>query len=111
MMITMTAETWQIGLSGFEQITFYNFIDLIMTLANAVETLTNNCIIEITANEKRCKELLNASVRIATVLCPYIEYKKWIFLCGRFFLNYPFLFLELYSNYSIIKVSIAITET
>lgn len=39
MMITMTAETWQIGLSGFEQITFYNFIDLIMTLANAVETL------------------------------------------------------------------------
>lgn len=47
-----------------------------MTLANAVETLTNNCIIEITANEKRCKELLNASVRIATVLCPYIEYKK-----------------------------------
>lgn len=76
MMITMTAETWQIGLSGFEQITLYNFIDLIMTLANAVETLTNNCIIEITANEKRCKELLNASVRIATVLCPYIEYKK-----------------------------------
>lgn len=59
----MTAETWQIGLSGFEQITFYNFIDLIMTLANAVETLTNNCIIEITANEKRCKELLNASVK------------------------------------------------
>ena len=30
---------------------------------------------------------------------------------SRFFLNYPFLFLELYSNYSIIKVSIAITET
>ena len=47
-----------------------------MTLANAVETLTNNCIIEIKANKQRCKELLNASVRIATVLCPYIEYKK-----------------------------------
>ena len=76
MMITMTAETWQIGLSGFEQITFYNFINLIMTLANAVETLTNNCIIEIKANKQRCKELLNASVRIATVLCPYIEYKR-----------------------------------
>ena len=72
----MTAETWQIGFSGFEQITFYNFINLIMTLANAVETLTNNCIIEIKANKQRCKELLNASVRIATVLCPYIEYKK-----------------------------------
>ena len=76
MMITMTAETWQIGLSVFEQITFYNFINLIMTLSNAVETLTNNCIIEIKANKQRCKELLNASVRIATVLCPYIEYKK-----------------------------------
>ena len=76
MIITMTAETWHIGLSGFEQITFYNFINLIMTLANAVETLTNNCIIEIKANKQRCKELLNASVRIATVLCQYIEYKK-----------------------------------
>lgn len=28
-----------------------------------------------------------------------------------FFLNYPFLLLGLYENYSIIKVSIAITET
>lgn len=76
MMITMTAETWQIGLSGFEQIIFYNFIDLIMTLANAVITLTNNCIIGITANEKRCKELLNASVGTTTAFCSYIGYKK-----------------------------------
>ena len=57
MMITMTAEIWQIGLSGFEPVIFYNFIDLIMTLTNAVVTLTNNCIIGITANEKRCKDM------------------------------------------------------
>lgn len=57
MMITMTAKIWQIGLSGFEPVIFYNFIDLIMTLTNAVITLTNNCIIGITANEKRCKDM------------------------------------------------------
>lgn len=76
MTITMTAETWQIGLSGFEPVIFYNFIDLIMTLTNAVITLTNNCIIGITAKEKRCKELLNASVGTTTAFCPYIGYKK-----------------------------------
>ena len=36
---------------------------------------------------------------------------KRIGFISRFFLNYPFLLLGLYENYSIIKVSIAITET
>ena len=51
------------------------------------------------------------NVKSARQIRQWIHNYDWIFLCGRFFLNYPFLFLELYSNYSIIKVSIAITET
>ena len=45
-------------------------------LTHAVDTLTANCILGITANEKRCHELLDASVGITTALCPYIGYKK-----------------------------------
>lgn len=44
-------------LNAFEPVIFYNLFDSIITLANAVITLTNNCIIGITANEKRCKEM------------------------------------------------------
>ena len=46
------------------------------TTAASNEVLTANCILGITANEKRCRELLDASVGITTALCPYIGYKK-----------------------------------
>ena len=55
---------------------FYNLFDSISTLTHAVDTLTDNCIIGITANEERCQKLLDASVGITTALCPYIGYKK-----------------------------------
>ena len=41
-----------------------------------MQTLTDNCVTGITANEKRCRELLEASVGIVTALNPYIGYKK-----------------------------------
>lgn len=37
---------------------FYNLFDSISTLTHAVDTLTDNCIIGITANEERCQKLL-----------------------------------------------------
>ena len=36
----------------------------------------DNCILGITANKERCKDLLESSVGIVTALCPYIGYKK-----------------------------------
>lgn len=72
----MADEAGQMELNAFEPVIFYNLFDLIITLANAVITLTNNCIIGITANEKRCKKLLNASVGTTTAFCSYIGYKK-----------------------------------
>lgn len=74
--ITMAAEAGQMELNAFEPVVFYNLFDSITTLTHAVDTLTNNCILGITANEKRCRELLDASVGITTALCPYIGYKK-----------------------------------
>lgn len=74
--ITMAAEAGQMELNAFEPVVFYNLFDSISTLTHAVDTLTDNCIIGITANEERCQKLLDASVGITTALCPYIGYKK-----------------------------------
>lgn len=74
--ITMAAEAGQLELNAFEPVLFYNLFESIETLRNATKTFVDNCIVGITANEKRCEELLNSSVGIATALCPYIGYKK-----------------------------------
>lgn len=74
--ITMAAEAGQMELNAFEPVVFYNLFDSITTLTHAVDTLTDNCIIGITANGERCQKLLDASVGITTALCPYIGYKK-----------------------------------
>lgn len=74
--ITMAAEAGQMELNAFEPVIFYNLFDSITTLTHAVNTLIDNCILGITANRERCKELLDASVGITTALCPYIGYKK-----------------------------------
>ena len=74
--ITMAAEAGQLELNAFEPVLFYNLFESIETLQNATTTLVDNCILGITANEDRCKELLNNSIGIVTAVCPYIGYKK-----------------------------------
>lgn len=74
--IAMAAEGGQMELNPWEPVVFYNLFESITTLTGAVHTLTENCVRGITANEDRCRELLNASVGISTALCPYIGYKK-----------------------------------
>ena len=51
-----------------------SLFESIETLGHAAQTLTDNCILGITANEKHCKDLVNASAGIATALCPSIGY-------------------------------------
>lgn len=74
--ITMAAEAGQLELNAFEPVLFYNLFESLDTMREAVATLVDNCIIGITANEERCKELLETSVGIVTALCPYLGYKK-----------------------------------
>lgn len=74
--ITMAAEAGQLELNAFEPVLFYNLFESIETLECATKTFIDNCIIGITANPERCKELLDQSVGTATALCPYIGYKK-----------------------------------
>lgn len=74
--ITMAAEAGQLELNAFEPITFYCLFQSIDTLAYAVETFVNNCVTGITANEERCKELVENSVGIVTALSPHVGYAK-----------------------------------
>lgn len=76
MTITMAAEAGQLELNAFEPVIFYNLIQSIETLGRGVNTFVDNCIVGITANKERCKELVENSVGIVTSLCPHVGYKK-----------------------------------
>ena len=87
MTITLAAEAGQLELNAFEPIIFYNLFQSIDTLGFATETFVDNCIIGITANEDRCRELVENSVGIVTTLAPVIGYQRAADLakklCGR----------------------------
>ena len=76
MTITMAAEGGQMELNAFEPVLFDRLFDSLESMTHAVQTLVDNCITGITANEARCKQLVDGSVGIATALCPFIGYKK-----------------------------------
>ena len=74
--ITMAAEAGQLELNAFEPIIFYCMFQSIDTLAYAVQTFVDNCITGITANESRCRYLVENSVGIITAICPHVGYQK-----------------------------------
>ena len=74
--ITMAAEAGQLELNAFEPIVFYCLFQSIDTLAYAVQTFVDNCVSGITANETRCRYLVENSVGIITAICPHVGYQK-----------------------------------
>lgn len=76
MTITMAAEAGQLELNAFEPIVFYCIFQSIDTLTYAVRTFIDNCVSGITANESRCKYLVENSVGVITAICPYVGYQK-----------------------------------
>lgn len=76
MTITMAAEAGQLELNAFEPIIFYCLFQSIDTIAYAVNTFVDNCVIGITANETRCRYFVENSVGIITAICQYVGYQK-----------------------------------
>ncbi len=74
--ITMAAEAGQLELNAFEPIIFYCMFQSIDTLSYAVQTFVDNCVSGITANENRCRYLVDNSVGIITAICPHVRYQK-----------------------------------
>ena len=75
MTVTMAAEGGQLELNAFEPIIFYCLFQSIGTLTYAVHTFADNCVTGITANEERCRELVESSVGVITALTPHIGYQ------------------------------------
>ena len=76
MTIAMAVEGGQMELNAFEPVVFDSLFQSITMLDNAVQTFVKNCIVGITANEERCRELLDSSVGMVTALCPHIGYAR-----------------------------------
>ena len=74
--ITMAVEGGQLELNAFEPVVFYNLFESIETLERGVNTFRENCIDGITANEERCKNLVENSVGIITAIVPHVGYKN-----------------------------------
>lgn len=74
--ITMAVEAGQLELNAFEPIIFYCMFQSIDTLAYAVQTFVDNCVSGITANEARCRFLVDNSIGIITAICPHVGYQK-----------------------------------
>ena len=75
MTVTMAAEGGQLELNAFEPIIFYCLFQSIGTLTYAVHTFVDNCVTGITANEERCRALVESSVGVVTALTPHIGYQ------------------------------------
>ena len=73
--ITMAAEAGQLELNAFEPIIFWNLTHAVEFLTYAVNTLTDHCIVGITANRQHCKDMVENSVGIITALCPHVGYE------------------------------------
>ncbi len=68
--ITMAvAEAGQMELNAFEPVVFTIFFDSITTLTHAVDTLTANCILGITANEKNAAANFSMQASVSPPPC------------------------------------------
>lgn len=74
--ITMAAEAGQLELNAFEPVIFYSLFQSITALTQAIKTFIDNCILGITANEERCRDLVENSVGTITAICPHVGYQQ-----------------------------------
>lgn len=74
--ITMAVEAGQLELNVFEPVILENLFQSITVLDNAAKTFADNCVRGITANEERCRRLVDAGVGVVTALCPHIGYAR-----------------------------------
>lgn len=72
--LTMAAEGGQLQLNVMEPLIAFKIFDSIRLLQRAMDMLREHCIVGITANEQRCRELVEHSIGLVTALNPYIGY-------------------------------------
>ena len=76
MTITMAAEAGQLELNYAEPVLYHKLFESLVVLTGAVQTFVDHCIVGITANEERCRELVEGSVGVITAICPKLGYAE-----------------------------------
>ena len=76
MTITMAAEAGQLELNYAEPVLYHKLFESLVVLAGAVETFVDHCVVGITANAERCRELVDGSVGVITAICPKLGYQE-----------------------------------
>lgn len=74
--ITMAAEAGQLELNYAEPVLYHKLFESLAALEGAVRTFVDNCVVGITANAERCRELVDGSVGVITAICPKVGYKE-----------------------------------
>jgi aspartate ammonia-lyase len=74
--VCAAAEAGQLELNVMMPVIAWNAIHASSILRNAMDTLRERCVDGITADEARCRELMDRSTAVATALSPYIGYAK-----------------------------------
>ena len=73
--VSFAAEAGQLELNVMEPIITASLFESLTWLKNAIETLTEECVLGITVNKERCYEMVKNSIGIVTALNPIIGYK------------------------------------
>ena len=73
--IMMATEAGQLELNAYEPVIFYKLFESIKAITGGIQTLVDNCIMDITANDQHCRDLVENSVGIITVITPYVGYQ------------------------------------
>ncbi len=74
--ITLAAQAGQLELNAFLPLIAANILPAIELLDRAMRLFAERCILGITANKERCREMLDGSIGLAAVLVPHIGYEK-----------------------------------
>ena len=73
--VTLAAEAGQLQLNVMEPVIVQSLFESIEILINGMKTLKHRCIDGITANEERCRSLVENSIGLVTALNPYLGYE------------------------------------
>lgn len=73
--VSLAVEAGQLELNVMEPVIIQSLFESLEMLMNGMETLRSRCIVGITANEERCKEMVMNSIGLVTALVPLIGYE------------------------------------
>lgn len=73
--VTLAAEGGQLQLNVFEPVIVESLFESIEMLKNGMMTLKQKCVDDITANEARCRSLVENSIGLVTALNPILGYE------------------------------------